>query len=578
MKTINKIMTLLLLIGICSQVEAQIRMDQGIEVNGLWCFPLHEKENTYLYLPKRARLALSDDSLPEFSYMRYILEKPSENASETMSQADGGAILNFMVLYDTPYDLVTSAQELLREKLENDSLKLQGPILFDQGKYTLVSSIIKPGEGKKNEVLASGVAPIMENSKIPLSFNLDPIKSKLLLESFKMATPDVSLLFELSFSGLTDNYEAELEIDWSEVKKSQTFDAGVSYFVEVDVELGFDKLRKDQAIKFTSTGSDESMESLVQTVYSKLLELMFKPVEIEQVPEGQRGGLTEALGAMLGQGGSSGGKGMGFGVNVGYQYKEHKTTGKSKMAFNGRSTVSRNHYITFNAGDLFKKYGDNKSIFKDVPLWDPAFQQRDVYVGVDGNIEKEFDQMLNSVTVKLRKIHDNGDQTTKEILITKDSYKASNGKIHMKYLNHGDSDQNEWLGYEYKTVWKFIGGGTYEEEWQEESSAMINLYIPFNRRKIELSGDLTSLVDQNVRAVSVKIDYDFFGDSKTLTRTVYPSEKPTGNNFDITLPKGVEDVDYTLTWFLSESDPKQYKGVDKYGLIFIDEIPKSKIP
>ncbi|TVZ14878.1 hypothetical protein [Maribacter sp. MAR_2009_72] len=576
MKTINKIIALLFLIGICNPLAAQIKINEGVEANGLWCFPLHEKENTYLYLPKRARLALNDDALPEFSYLRYILEKPSESASETLSQADGGAILNFMVLYDTPSDLVSSAQTVLREKLENDSLKLQGPILFDQGKYTLVSSIIKPGEGKKNEVLASGVAPIMENSKIPLSFNLDPVKSKLLLESFKMATPDISLLFELTFSGLSDNYEAEMEVDWSEIKKSQAFDAGVDiYFVGVDVELGFEKLRKNQAIKFTSTGKNESMESLVQTAYSRLLELMFEPVEMAAVPEGQQGGLTDALGALIGQSGSSGGQGLGFGVNVGYQYKEHKTTGKSTMVFNGRSAVSRNHYITFNAGNLFKKYGDNNTIFKDVPLWDPAFQQRDVYVGVDGNIEKEFDKMLNSVTVKLRKKHENGDETTKEILITKNTYKDSNGKIHMKYLNHDDTDQNEWLGYEYKTVWKFIGGGTYEEEWQEESSAMINLYIPFNRRKIELSGDLEILKNKNVRAVAVKIDYDFFGDTKTSNTMIYPSEESNGNKFEITLPKGVEDVDYTLTWFLTEGGPKQFKGVDKYGLIFIDEIPKS---
>ena len=120
-----------------------------------------------------------------------------------------------------------------------------------------------------------------------------------------------------------------------------------------------------------------------------------------------------------------------------------------------------------------------------------------------------------------------------------------------------------------------IGGGTYEEEWQEESSAMINLYIPFNRRKIELSGDLGALVEKNIRAIAIKIDYDFFGDTKSSNTTIYPSDQNAENNFEITLPKGVEDVEYTLTWFLTKGDPKQFKGVDKYGLIFIDEIPKS---
>ncbi|MDY8138112.1 hypothetical protein [Aquimarina sp. 2201CG5-10] len=565
------------LFGLCISTNAQtILIDQGVNADGLWCFPIHKKENTYLYLPQRARLSLNNDSIPEFSFLRYVLEKPSENTTNTITEAGGGGILNFLVLYDTPKELISNAERFLKKKLENDEIILRGPIIFDSGKYTLVSSILNPSSGtSKKEILGTGVAPIIENSKIPLSFDIDPVKSKLLLESFKMSTPDVSLVFELGFSGLTESYEAELEIDWSEVKKSHAFDAGGSiYFVGADVGLGFDKLRKDNAIKFTSTGSDESMESLVQTVYNKLLELMFKPTPLEQVPEEHRGGLEDAISSMISPDGMMGSRNTtGFGINVGYQYKEHKTTGKSNMVFKGRSTVNRNHYITFNAGNLYKKYGDNKEIFKDVPLWDPAFQQRDVYVGVDGNIEKEFDKMLNSVTVKLNKQHQNGDNTLKEVLLTKDTYKSSNGKIAMKYLNHEDADKNEWLNYQYKTTWKFIGGGTFNEEWKTESASMINLYTPFQRRRIDLSGDLKVFQENNIRAVAVKINYDFFGDPKSKHLTLYPTDNISDKFFEITLPKGKDDVDYTITWYVKNDAPIQKKGVDQYGLIFIDEIP-----
>ena len=578
MRTLKTIMFyILLVVGMLSAEAQQVLIDQGVSANGLMCFPIHNKENTYLYLPQRARLSLQNDSIPEFSFLRYVLEKPTENSSKSITEADGGGILNFLVLYDTPEDAIRKAERVLKQKMENDSIKLQGPVIFERGKYTLVSSIVNSKSGKnEKKIIGSGSAPILENSKIPLSFQLDPVKSKLLLESFKMATPDISLLFELSFSGLTDNYEAELEVDWSEVKKSHAFDAGGSiYFVGVDVSLGFDKLRKDQAIKLTSTGSDESMESLVETVYSKLLELMFEPVEASEVPEDQRGGLQDALGSLIGQNGTMGSSNTtGFGINVGYQYKEHRTTGKSNMTFNGRSAVSRNHYITFNAGDLYKKFGKNKRVFKDVPLWDPVFQQRDVHVGVDGNLEKEFDRMLNSVTVKLRKNHQNGDQTSKEVLLTKNTYADANGKISMKYLNHDDAEREKWLDYEYQTIWKFIGGGSYSENWKKESAAMINLYTPFKRRKIELSGDYSVLVREQVRAVSVKIAYDFFEDQRTDMKTIYPNRKTNGDFFEITLPKDTEEVQYSVTWFLKDGSVKKYEGVDKYGLIFIDELPK----
>lgn len=578
MRQLQKYITTLLFMGVLSTSSwsQAVLIDRGVNANGLWCFPIHKNESTYLYLPERARLSLKNDSIPEFSFLRYIIEKPAEESSKTITEADGGGILNFLVLYDTPEESVTNAERFLKKKLENDSIKIRGPVVFNSGKYTLVSSILNPASGTSEpKILGTGEAPILENSKIPLSFNIDPVKSKLLLESFKMSTPDVSLVFELSFSGLTENYEAELEIDWSEVKNSHAFEAGGSiYFVGAQVGLGFDKLRKDQAIKFTSTGSDESMESLVQTVYSKLLELMFEPTAIERVPEEHRGGLEDAIGSLIGQGGAlSSSNTTGFGINVGYQYKEHRTTGKSHMVFNGRSLVHRNHYITFNAGNLYKKHGNNTEIFKDVPLWDPAFQQRDVYVGVDGNVEREFDKMLNSVTVKLSKKHGNGNETLKEVLLTKDTYKQSNGKISMKYLNHKDEDRREWLTYDYKTVWKFIGGGTYSEDWNTENASMINLYTPFHRRKIELSGDLNSLKEKNIRAIAVKIDYNFFGEPKSDNLTLYPSDEINEKYFEITLPKGTEDVNYTITWFLKNEAPKQKTGVDKYGLIFIDEIP-----
>lgn len=573
----NNMLLACALFMLCAITSAQeILIDRGINADGLWCFPIHKNENTYLYLPQRARLSLNNDSIPEFSFLRYVIEKPSENTSKTITEAGGGGILNFLVLYDTPQELIPNAERFLKKKLENDEITIRGPIIFDSGKYTLVSSILNPSSGTtKKEVLGSGVAPIIENSKIPLSFDIDPVKSKLLLESFKMSTPDVSLVFELGFSGLTESYEAELEIDWSEVKKSHAFDAGGSvYFIGADVGFGFDKLRKDNAIKFTSTGKDESMESLVQTVYNKLLELMFKPTPLEEVPEEHRGGLEDAIGSLISSDGMMGSRNTtGFGLNVGYQYKEHRTTGKSNMVFNGRSAVNRNHYITFNAGNLYKKYGDNKEIFKDVPLWDPAFQQRDVYVGVDGNIEKEFDKMLNSVTVKLNKAHQNGDNTLKEVLLTKDTYKASNGKIAMKYLNHEDADKSEWLNYKYKTTWKFIGGGTYNEDWKTESASMINLYTPFQRRRIELSGDLNTLKEQNIRAVAVKISYDFFGDAKSKHLTLYPTDNISEKFFEITLPKGTDDVNYTITWYVKNEAPKQKQGIDQYGLIFLDEIP-----
>lgn len=564
-----------IIVGIFPIKAQTILMNEGINADGLWCFPVLDQPDTYKYLPLEAHLALHENGLPQFSYMRYILEKPSENSMNSITDADGGGILHFLVLYDTPKEKVLVAEQFLQKLQKNDSIKIKGPIVFDKGRYTLVSSILTSENAKKEtKIIATGEAPILENSKLAFSFNVDPTKSKLLLESLKMATPDVSLIFELGFSGLSDSYKATLDIDWSEVNTSNQFKAGGSvYFIGADVATGFDKFQRDNVIKFNSVGTDANMESLVESVYNKLLELMFKKVPVEEVPAGSRGGIEDAIGALIGQNGMLNSRNStGFGLNVAYQYKEHHATGQSHLEFNGRSKVERNHFISFNMGDVYQKYGKNPSVFKDVPLWDPAFQQRDVYISIDGTLEGEFQKMLNSVTVRMRKIHSDSTVTQKEILLKKDNFKEIVNS-HFSYLNHQDLDTKEWLNYEFQTVWKFVGGAGYQSEWIPESAAMINLYTPFIHKKVELMGDLETLKEKNIKAISVQISYDFFGESRTETKTIYLTDHLNEKSFEITLPKGLEQINYSITWFRTHDKSLHKEGIDVYGLLFIDELP-----
>lgn len=577
----KKILFIVLLIMYSCQLCAQqVLIDKGTRINGLWCFPLHTDENTYLYLPPRARLALDKEQHPKFSFMRYMTEKQTEDASaNTITEAGGGGILHFLILYDTPSEQIEDAQTLLREKLENENIIIRGPIVFDNGSFVLISSILNHETGtEERKVLSIGEAPVLENSSIALSFDISPLDSKLLLESFKMDTPDISLIFDLTFSGLSDSYDATLEIDWSEVKKSKNFSAGGSiYYIGADVELGFDELIKNNAIRLITNGSNASMEALLNTVYNKLLEVMFKPVEVSNIPPEQRGSMMEAISSLTGpEGILSSGNTTGFGLNASFQMKEIRVEGKSNLFFKGRSSISRHHFITFNIGDLYKKYGQDKHFFKDIAIWDPAFQQREIYVGIDGDLEKEFESMLNSVTVTLRKKHLNGAETLADILIKKESFKNYEGKLSMRYLNQGDTIRTDWLNYEYKTSWKFKGGGGYDTPWQTENSAMVNLFIPFRRRTIHLEGDMSTFKELGIRAVSVQINYPFFDKIKRYQITIRPTDKLSEKSFEITLPNSLENVNYKITWIKRNAPKQELEGVDNFGIIFIDEIPEKE--
>lgn len=548
--------------------------------NGLWCFPLLSDTTQYLYLPADAALVM-EDSLPKFSFMRYILEKPSTEASSSaLSQADGGGILHFLVQYYTPKGMIQQAEEELRETYENEDIRIRGPVVFKKARYTVISSIVNEDNVRTNRYLTSGEAPVLEGSKIALAFEMDPIKSKLLMESLKMTTSDISVAFELTFEGISDHFEASMEVDWNEVKNSQSFGGKANvYVVSAEVEAGFEKLRKNNNIRLDIRGSNTKMEALIQVVYDKLLTLMFEPVIKDDVPKEDNSNsedfITDAVTGLFETDGALGsGNILGFGLSAHYKQKDINFQGTGTMDFTGRFPSERNHFLTFNLGNLYQEYGQDSLIFRDVPMWDPAFQQRAVYVGIDGSLEREFEDMIEGVTVWIKKQHANDDITLKDVFVNKDKFSESEGRIPIIYLNHGDTDLDQWMNYEYKTIWNFTGGAKFTTAYKPDASSMINLYTPFKRKAIELEGDLDELTQADIKVTKVKIEYDFFGETQSHDVKIRQGDALDEKSFEITLPNDQDEINYTITWFKKDGSRMEKQGTDQYGLIFIDDLPE----
>ena len=572
------------------RVAAQpVLMDRGVRAAGLWCFPVASDSLTYVYLPASAKLAEDEKGRPQFSFVRYVMNTPGDSAhsSATITEAKGGGILHFLVLLDTPPSMIQDAEKALREKFKKDEISIRGPIVFQDGRYTLVSSILKsksPNPGSSDadaggtvtrEVIATGRAPVLEGNRLALSFDLDPEHAQLLLQSFHMNTPDVSLVFDMQFNGLSEAYDADLSIDWSEVRNTKNFSAGATvYFVSADVELGFDEMFKNHAIKLRSSGGDAVMEGLLNTVYSKLLDLMFRPVEPERVPADQRGGLMQALSTMGSANGPLGArKTVGFGASVGFQMKEMKSEGQSHLYFNHRSNVERHSFVTFNIGDFYKRYGQDNRYFRAVNLGDPTFQQREIHVGVDAALIPDFDRYVNTVTVTLRKDHQGGEQTLREIVLDRAAVKKGVDDLRMVYGWNGDQDRLAWLDYQYRTRWSFKGGGTFETDWTKSNAPMIDLFAPYEHRTVQLVGDGGALKAKGVRAVIVQLDYPFFGERRRPQLVARPEEAFDEKQVEITLPLGQPDYDYLVTWQMVGNKRLTDQRKDGSGLVFVDELP-----
>ena len=572
----------LVALSVHAAAAQQLSIDHGVRVAGLWCFPLAADSEQWVYLPAAARLATDDAGRPLFSFVRYVANEPAHEAgSATITKARGGGVLHFLVTLETPANAIAAAQELLRRDHKDDRIVLRGPVVFKEGQYALVSSILTAEGGTARRVMAAGRAPVLEGNRLAFSFDLEPEQSTLLLESLQMATPDVSIVFDMTFTGLTDAYQAHLTVDWSEVRKSEAFSAGASiYWVSADVEKLFDELRRQNAIQLTSAGDDAAMEGLLTTVYTKLLELLFKPVQIESVPEDQRGGLESALGALIDakSGPLSGRKTTGFGAYAGYQVKDIQSSGTTVLDFNHRASVDRHSFVTFNIGDLYRRYGDQTEYFRAVNLDDPTFQQREVHVGVDGALLPEFDSFINNVTVTLRKVHEDGEQTLRELVLDRAAIEKSAGDLRLVYGWSGDRDRLAWLGYEVRTRWSFKGGGSYQTDWHAADAPMIDLYAPYERRRVQLSGDPARLVAQGVRAVVVQVEYPFFGAPRRQQLVVRAGDSLDDQSLEITLPRDLFEYDYSIAWQLAAGERRTRSGRDGSGLIFIDEVPAPADP
>jgi len=571
----------LALFSTLSQVSwaQQIAIDRGLKLEGIWCFPLVTDSNQYLFLPDQSMLVTNNKNEPQFSFIRYVNPTAVSNSGTDNSLVDagGGGVLHFLVTYNTDEKKIAKAQERLREKLNNDEAQIKGPIIFKEGRYALISSIINPDNGQsEKKLLAMGAAPVLQGSKIALSFELDPQRSKLLLESFKTNTPDVSIVFDLTFSGLLDAYNAKMTVDWAEVQKYEKIGGGVQiYFVSAELEKIYEELRRTSAIKLDVVGEDSRMQKIVDEAYAKVTEMMFQRVQPEQVPATDQNSLAGMLGSVLGSSGG-GGSGSGFplGAHFGYKRKDIKMSGKSVLDFSSRNATERHHYITFNMGDLFKKYGADSNYFRTISLYDPEFQIRQIFVGIDGSIIPEFEKMINNVTITLRKKHQNGSSTFKEVIIKKGTLE-SNKELMMTYNSVGDLDREKWLQYEYKAQFNFLGGKTYQTDWKQQSNSMINIFVPYIRKIIKVDAEQEVLVQKNVRAITVKIDYPFLGDIHTKEFTVRPGEDLTKKSFEVTLPNGQYDYKYNIRWRFKNNTERIYNGVNDTEILFIDNIPDS---
>lgn len=264
----------------------QFLLDKPVRAGELILFPEVGNENNYYYLTDKVKLATHANGKPKFSFIRYVKnEETEENGDKTITESTtGGGIVHAVIELSVSEDQRKDAERAL--KRIKGSGKLVGPIMYKGGTVSLISSVAKPGGETAQQVLGIGTAPILDGHQAAISVQLNKIGSKILWETFKTPTPDFSVSFEMEVEGYLSPKRVLIEADFARIYSNEKFEAAATTPVLAgEINITFDELHDSGAIKVTQVGSDENLDQLMETAYSKLTDLMFDKIGGTGTPE-----------------------------------------------------------------------------------------------------------------------------------------------------------------------------------------------------------------------------------------------------------------------------------------------------
>jgi hypothetical protein len=298
-KMLRSVVTVLLgaacLLGGSRVFAQQILLDKPVRAGELTLFPELGNENVFYYLPDKVQLATHPDGTPQFSFLRYV---ENVRAATDTREGEGGGIVHAVVELKVPQQMLEEARQALRRI--RSGATIQGPIVYRGGTIALISSFKENNEFTK-KVIGLGKAPILDNEKAAISILLTKLGAKILWESFKTPTPDLTISFEMEMAGFRSPIGATIEANFDQIYQHTSFEAAVaSPLLAAEIKTAFDDLTRRGAIKVTQIGTDANIERAVEAAYTKLISMMFDPVGGTGTPNfGQLTGTTGSQPSML---------------------------------------------------------------------------------------------------------------------------------------------------------------------------------------------------------------------------------------------------------------------------------------
>ena len=480
------------------------------------------KTKNYYYLPSQLRLAQREDGTPEFLFLKFTTDETADAGGTS------GALLHFLMTWG----LTAEQENELQTKLdqEHGKAKLKGAVPMDEGEegasFRIVSATLSNDEMTRS-LIHSGRAPTVPGGKVATAASLDPNGAQLLAASFEKtrSITDLSIALDFKYSAVAPAARGSIVFDWSKyheerdsleanykkwVSGKKTKKAlGITYsskplysYSYSDVRSHYEYLSEREVVRleFEETIADERVSKIREAFFQYFLDAFTEKAEDDDVPPPTEDEEEQVPNIRYGQK---------------YTYKktfdsETRQRKYQRFDLNYRMAIRRPFQLVGNLASWYDHVADNPKCVGAVNLNDPFFAHRDIRMVLDLDAKEIFDDVINYVTVNVKKKRSSGRPFHKSVTIDKKYIEEHGITAAVTYARGEDKNSDV---YEYATQWSLKGGHLVPEEldWEKRDWQGVTLTPPVVGRLFELEADLGLLEDADITRITAQVNYYQFG-------------------------------------------------------------------
>ncbi len=526
----------------------------------------------YYYLPPQNSLRLGSrpDGTPEFLFVKYTTDRTAEAGGVQ------GGLMHLLM----EWSLTPDQEAELRNKISGDPYdgELMGAIDLEQadetGSFQIVSATLKD-EGLTRSLVQSGNAPTVPGGKVAVATNLSPEGAQLFMSTVEDTSSIADLSVELAFAykvmlpaakgrvtfnwSKMSNEGEKIDKSWEKKKHGKTTPTRICIFAcfklgtekttyaveESDVRSSWDVAVEMGYVDFkfeAGEASDPEYVAQVQdAMFQYFLNSMMKPTEDDPFADDPTATQAKKDEVEPRKPGKRERK-------YTYNYSRMKTAFSQKtqvMNLDMRLPLRKTFQVVGNMASWYDSVKDNPACVTSTNLDDPFFKHREIRFIMDLDAKAIFEDMVNYVTVNVKKKRSGG-KTFDDSMTIDAAYLKENGIVASTTYAREDDKSSE--AYLYQSQWSLRGGHLYppKPKWQKGSWEGVTLAAPIERWDVEVEGDLEQMEANDIARVTVEMHYPTFGEEKYSVLAISPRKAEPLASVPIYVDSGTRGFAYRL--------------------------------